>query len=135
MLDSLMTIPPGGAALDSVTVPVAEVSPTTVEGLTVTEVSDGGLMVSDATSEIEPDFAVMVADSGVATAKVLNANVTEDSPAFTVTLPGTVAFGVLLDSLITIPVFEAAPVKVTVPVGVDPPKTMFGTTVTACKVA
>jgi hypothetical protein len=54
-------MPPAGAAPDSVAVPVDDVSPTTVEGLKVMEVSDGGLIVSVADCEIEPSKAVIVA--------------------------------------------------------------------------
>jgi hypothetical protein len=37
LLDSVTVAPPAGAALDSVTVPVAEAGPTTLDGFTVTD--------------------------------------------------------------------------------------------------
>ena len=52
LLDSATTIPPAGAALDSVTLPVDEVPPVTLVGLSVSEDNDagggGGVRVSDA---------------------------------------------------------------------------------------
>lgn len=52
LLDSVTTIPPAGAALDSVTLPVDAVPPVTLVGFSVSEDNDagagGGVTVSDA---------------------------------------------------------------------------------------
>ena len=52
-------------------------------------------------------------------------------PAATVTLVGTVAAALLLDSVTTAPPLGAAPVRVTVPVELVPPVTVLGLRVSA----
>jgi hypothetical protein len=60
------------------------------------------------------------------TALVLTANVALVAPAATVTLPGTVAAALLLDSVTAAPPAGAAPLNVTVPVDAFPPATLVG---------
>ena len=52
-------------------------------------------------------------------------------PAATVTLAGTVAAALLLDSVTTVPPLGAAAVSVTVPVELAPPVTVLGFSVSA----
>jgi hypothetical protein len=68
----------------------------------------------------------MVAEVEVLTAVVVTVNVALELPAATVTLRGTVAAALLLDSDTTMPPVGAAPVKVTVPVEGLPPTTLVG---------
>jgi len=71
----------------------------------------------------------------VLTEVVLIVNVVVVAPLAIVTLPGTVAAGLLLDNVITAPPDCAAPFNVTVPVELAPPTTNVGLTVTeeTCK--
>jgi hypothetical protein len=57
---------------------------------------------------------------------VVTVNVAVVLPAFTVTVAGTVAAALLLDSVTTEPPDGAAPVRVTVPVDELPPATAVG---------
>ena len=74
----------------------------------------------------------MVAEVDAATALVLTVNVVLVPPAGTVTLPGTVAAGLLLDRVTGAPPAGAGPFSVTVPVELPvealPPVTVVGFT-------
>ena len=118
--------PPVGAAVPMVTVPVAFLPPATVAGLTVRAVIAGGFRVRLAVTESPLRDAVMAALDSDPTASVLAANVAEDLPAATVTDIGTVADLELLESLTIKPPVGAGPVRVTVPVELDPPVTTAG---------
>ena len=72
----------------------------------------------------------MVAEVEVLTAVVVTVNVALELPAATVTLRGTVAAALLLDSDTTMPPVGAAPFSVTVPCDVLPPVTVVGFSVT-----
>src|SRR5437899_9249098 len=61
-----------------------------------------------------------------ATALVLNVNVALVAPAATVTLEGTLAAPLLLESVTCAPPEGAGPLKVTVPVEEFPPVTLVG---------
>ena len=63
------------------------------------------------------------------TASVLAVNVVLDVPPRMVTLAGTTAFGLLLNSAITDPPEPARPFNVTVPFAAVPPSTVVGVTV------
>ncbi len=70
------------------------------------------------------------------TALVLTVNVALLAPAVTVTLAGTVAAVVLsLDRETAAPPLGAGPLRVTVPVEVDPPVTLIGLSATEESVA
>src|SRR5206468_12436545 len=68
----------------------------------------------------------MVTGVEAVTVVVLTVNVSLVYPAITVTLDGTVAAGALLERLTTAPPLGAVPLRVTVPVDVDPPLTLVG---------
>src|SRR2546426_1222142 len=68
----------------------------------------------------------MVAEVDAATALVVTVNVTLVAPTGTVTLAGTVAAELLLDSVTCAPPAGAGPFSVTVPVEFPPPVTVVG---------
>jgi len=70
----LITWPPVGAAVFSVTVPVELVPPITDAGLRVTELVDGGSIVMLAPALLPPPLAVIVATVAVETAVVVIEN-------------------------------------------------------------
>lgn len=74
LLDRLTEIPPAGAAVPSVTVPVDVFPPTKEEGLKDSPVTLGGLMVRPADSEIPFNVPVIVAGVALATETVLIVN-------------------------------------------------------------
>ena len=69
---------------------------------------------------------MIITDVDAVTTDVVTANVAVVAPAATVTLTGTVADALLLDSVTTAPPEGAAAVSVTVPVEPDPPTTLAG---------
>lgn len=101
LLPRLTTVPPAGAALDSLTVPVADVPPLTLVGLTVNDESDGavaplGLTVSVADRVTPPPVAEIVTAVGAFTVPVVIWKLTPVIPAETATLAGTLATAGLL---------------------------------------
>jgi hypothetical protein len=109
-----------------VTVPVDVLLPTRLVGLRASVERAGGEMVSTAVRVTPPLTAEMFALVGVPTADVDTANVTLLEPAATVTLAGTAAAGLSLESVTTAPDAGAAPFKVAVPCEPDPPITDVG---------
>src|SRR5205823_4423221 len=137
LLVRVTTVPPVGAAAESVTVPVTVLPspPVTVDGLTVTLVSDraAGRTVNVVVLLAEPTAAVIVTGVEVPTARWVTVKVLVVSPAATVPLAGTVDVDVApLVSVTTVPPVGAAAGSVTVPVTVvpSPPVTAVGLTVT-----
>ena len=129
LLERETTAPPLGAAPLSVTVPVDDVPPLTVAGLTATEDSTAavaGFTVSRVVLVVPPYEAVMVTGVAAVTALVVIVNVALLVPAATVTLAGTVAADTLLERSTTTPPLGAAPLSVTVPVDDAPPLTVVG---------
>ena len=125
LLESEMTAPPAGAGPFSVTVPVDEFSPITLDGLSVNDVSAGGSTVSDAVNETPLQAAVMTTVVAVATGLVVTVMLPVVAPAGTVTEAGTPAAAALaLDSVTLMPPEGAAPVSVTVPLIEVPPVTL-----------
>src|SRR3990172_9923934 len=129
-VDSATSAPPAGAGPFKLTVPVEEVPPVTLAGLTETAESTGGLIVR-VVFWVPLKLPVMVAEVTAPTALVFTENVAVVSPAATVTLAGTVAAALPLDSATTAPLAGAGPFRVTVPVEDSPPVTLAGLTETA----
>ena len=137
--ESDTTTPPLGAAALNVAVPVDELPPTTLVGLTVTADSagdgGGGFTPSAANSVVLPRVAdswtVVVAEGNVVIVKLALV-----APAATVTLGGTVAaLGRLLVNVTALPPAGAGLGSVTVPVEGLPPVTLVGLTVKEERVA
>ena len=94
-----------------------------------------GATVSVAVREAPPYEAVMVADVLAATLVVVTANVALVVPAATVTLDGTPAAALLLETATAAPPVGAAADNVTVPLEPFPPTTLVGFTVRPDRVA
>src|SRR5262249_7226949 len=136
LLDSATLAPPLGAAVVNVTVPVAEVPPTTLVGLAVTADKLGpaaaGLTVSTAVRETPPKVPEIVSAVEAVGVLVVMGKVALVVPAATVTLAGTAATAELeLLRLTTAPPVGVPLVNVTVPWEVLPPTTDDGFTLTA----
>jgi hypothetical protein len=127
------TAPPGDAAAASVTVPVEELPPATVDGLNVTveTAGIGGLTVSEAvfaTLEYNPEIVTAVDD---ATDRVGTVTWVDVAAAGTVAVATTVAADVLeLDIETAAPPGGALPVRMIVAVELTPPTTIAGLTAT-----
>jgi hypothetical protein len=130
LLERVTKTPPVGAGPLSVTVPVEEVPPVTLDGLRDTE--------DKVTAGVTVKIAVLVVPAGydpeivtcveLATVLVVTENVAVVDPAGTVTLgAATCATPVLLlERLTTAPPVGAGPLRVTVPVEELPPVTETG---------
>jgi hypothetical protein len=129
-LVSETTSPVGPAGPVRVTVPVEVLPPTTAMGRTAKLATPGRLMVRVAFCEEAPSVAVMTAEVVDETAVVVTVNVADVFPAVTVTEAGTVADPLPDPRVTTSPVGPAGPVRVTVPVELDPPTTEFGANAT-----
>ncbi len=118
LLVSVITAPPEGAAPFRVTVPVELFPPLTLVGFKVSEerlTLDVGVMVSDACAELDPSVAVITAVVVVVTDVVVMVKVALVLPDATVTLLGTLAEPLLLESETTLPPDGAAADRFTVP--------------------
>jgi hypothetical protein len=129
-----MTAPPAGAALYNVTVPVAEVPPSTDVGETDTPLKPSGLTASVAVLVDPFSVAEIVALLEVVTEVVVIVKVAEFAEPATVTLEGTVALELPEERLTTIPAGGAALESVTVPIADVPPVTAVGDTDTPVSV-
>jgi hypothetical protein len=131
LLVSVTAAPPAGAAPFKVTVPVDEVPPVTLVGLSVTLEGMGALTARFADFVVPLNTAEILTVAFAATGVVVIVNVALVVPAATVTLAGTVAAAVLLlVSVTAAPPAGAAPFKVTVTVEEVPPVTLVGLSVT-----
>jgi hypothetical protein len=134
LLESVTVTPPEGTAAERVTVPVELFPPLTRVGLRVSEESVtpplAGLMVSEACWELLPSVAVITAVVVVVTDVVVTVKFALVDPAATVTLLGTLAEPLLLESETTDPPEGAALESVTVPCEELPPVTLLGFNVT-----
>ena len=135
LLDSATAKPPAGAAEVRVIVPCEDVPPVTVVGFTDTAErlagAAGGVTVSVALRVAPPKVPVMVTGVEAVTDVVLTGNVALVTPDATVTLAGTVAVVVLLESVTTAPPAGAADVSVAVADEVSPPTMLVGLSVIA----
>jgi hypothetical protein len=126
-LDRETTAPPGGAGPFRITDPVELNPPTTVEGSTETDDSDGGFTVRLADFSTPPYEALTLAAVEEDTGRVVTAKVALVAPDGTVTDVGTsAAEGLPLESETTAPPALAGPSSVTVPVEPFPPTTEDG---------
>jgi hypothetical protein len=127
LLDKATDMPPVGAALLKVTVPVEEAPRATLAGLRATdEITVGAVMVNTAVLLVLLEKAVIVPVVVVVTADAVTVKVALVLPAATVTLAGTVAAELSLESETKTPPAGAAPVNVTVPVDEPAPATLDG---------
>jgi hypothetical protein len=127
LLDRNTTAPPAGAGPLSVTVPIEEPPPVTLDGLSVSERSVGGRTASEA-DWVTPLFAAEIdTEIAVPTGAVVAVNVTLLAPAGTVTEDGTAATEESLDDKeTTIPPLGAGPLTTTVPTEELPPVRLAG---------
>src|SRR5205814_2267987 len=131
LLESATCAPPAGAGPLSVTVPVDDcVPPVTLVGFNVSEETvgrGGGVTVSDADAHAPPSDAEMVTAVHVAAAVALIVKVPVRRASDLVTLEGTLAAALLLESATCAPPAGAGPLSVTVPVDdCVPPVTLVG---------
>jgi hypothetical protein len=129
LLESDTVAPPEGAGPSRVTVPCDDEPPVTLMGFNVTVVTaNEGVMFRTTLATLDPTVAVAVIVAVVVevTDVVLTVNEALVAPAATVTLPGTVAELLLLESVNTAPPEGAAAVRVTVPLELAPPTTVVG---------
>jgi hypothetical protein len=128
-LRSATIAPPAGAGSFKVTVPIEPRPPVTVNGFKSRDETAGGLIVREAAC-VTPKVALIAAVVVEATAVVFTANVAVVAPAATITLGGTVADALLLESVTAIPPTGAAEFRVTVAVVLLPPVTVVESRVT-----
>ncbi len=131
LLERETAAPPLGAGPLSVTVPVEVCTPpVTLVGFSVSEERVGracGSTVSEAVLVTPAYDAEMVTGVDAVTALVLTVNVALLAPAAIVTLAGTLAAPLLLESSTCAPPVSAGPLSVTVPVeDCPPPVTLVG---------
>jgi hypothetical protein len=127
VLARLTTQPPAGATLDSVTVPVAALPPTTEAGLKLSEVTRGDRTDSVALTSRPCAAADIRTDEPVATAATPTVNVTELEPAgMTIELGIWQIVGTLSESETVTPLGGATPFRLTVAVEEPPPTTDAG---------
>jgi len=126
LLASANTTPLSGAGLLMVTVPVEELPPVRLVGLTENVPSSGGATVRVAVALVAPETAVMTTGVEAATGLVMMVNVTLVLRAGMVTVAGTVAAEESAVSDTTRPPLGAGPFKVTVPLEELPPVTPAG---------
>jgi hypothetical protein len=137
-LEISTTMPPVGAAVVSVAVPVDGRPPTTVVGERLRADSATPAGVTERIADlVEPEYvAVIVADEDDVTESDVTVKFAEVEPAGIVTPGETVATAVFrLASTMLAPPVGAAALKVTVPVDVLPPATLAGLSETPSRAA
>jgi hypothetical protein len=119
--------PPVGAGLESISVPVEELPPTTEVGDRPTDVRTGAVTARVADRLTLLKTAVTVTSVSEATGSVVAVKVAVVVPAATVTDAGTWAAAVLLEvNVTTAPPVGAGPSRATMPVEDTPPATEVG---------
>ena len=109
-----------------VTVPVAVVPPTTVEGFNVTLARSTGWRVREVPIDVPDEVAFTSTAVDLDTPLVEQVNVALSEPAAMFTDAGTVTRGEVLIKLILTPPDGAGPLSETVPVEVPPPARVDG---------
>jgi len=127
LLVSVTVNPPVGATPLSMTVPVEEPPPDSVEGFKDSEERTGGKIASVLPIELAPRDTVILADVFAATGDVEIPNVVVLVPAGTDTDVGTFAAAWLLVTAITSPPTGAAELILIEPVALAPPVKLVGT--------
>jgi hypothetical protein len=127
--ERLTVAPPLGAARARVTVPVAELPPTTEFGEMLRPASSGTSTFRFAETVAPFRPAVIVTFTLLATNEVVTVKVALDAPAGTVTIAGTAALKLFEAKVTVAPPGPAAPFKVMVPNDGFPPTTDVGETV------
>src|SRR5437773_2282606 len=131
LLESATCAPPAGRSEESRVGTEGDcLPPVTLVGFNVSEETvgrGGGVTVSEADGHVTPEDAEMVTGVDAATAVVLIVKVAVVLAAGTVTLEGTLAAALLLESATCAPPAGASPLSVTVPVDdCLPPVTLVG---------
>jgi hypothetical protein len=126
VVESATMTPDGGAAPERATEPVAPLLPITVVGFTESDTRVGALTARVAVCVVPPAIPEIVATTSVDVAVVVTPNVAVVAAPATVTLGGTAADPLSLESATTKPPAGAADVRVTVPVEGVPPMTPAG---------
>ena len=116
-----IAMPPAGAFALRLTVPVAEVPPTTAEGLNVTLVSSTGWRVREMPIVLPDAIAFTRTGVDLVTPSVVQEKLTLWDPAATKTEPGTFTNVEALASVILTALDAAGPFSDTVPFDVPPP--------------
>lgn len=123
-LESVTTVPPAGATMPKVTVPVAELPPITLPSNNTWRSNVNNVMSAFKVTPLR--LAVTLTLVVAVTALVVTMKLALVAPAGAVTLAGTLAEAESSESVTTAPPLGAALVKVTVPVEVLPPVTLDG---------
>jgi len=136
LLSRAIVAPPLGASPFNVKVPVEGDPPLTLDGFSVSELSEAGGITAREAMRVTPESdADSVTEVEVVTARVDTVKVALIAPAGMVTLAGTVAAAVLLLTReMTAPPLGAAPLRVTLPIEGDPPVTLVGFSVNVVSV-
>lgn len=130
LLEIETTMPAEPAGPLRVTVPVDELPPWTLAGLSVSDDREGALMVNVADAEEPDNVALIVVVAASLTGVVVTVTVPELCPAAIVTLDGTIAAELEELKATVIPPGPAGPLSCTVAFDEDPPTTAAGFNVT-----
>ena len=112
----------------TVTVPVAGLPPTIVDGEIVKDARSAGTTTIEAAAEYWFSVAVTVAPVGLVTGEVVTAKGAVVAPALTMAVPGTPAAAELLDVRTMVVSTAAGVLSVTVPLATFPPARLAGAT-------
>lgn len=127
LLVKLTTLPPTGAGVERVNVPLAVPPPTMLDGVVLIAVMDAPRMERLAEAPPPAPDAAITADESPTTEDVVTVTLAEFDPAGITTIFGTLVIAVLLvESETANPPCGAIPFKLTVAVDTLPPRTAPG---------